>query len=224
MGALEVRDVEHANALLTSGCLAESGRDFPRAHQDWDGLPTLPDRRYGLWSLADAEANGYEFPQAADSGSLDAQEDTFQDDWWEAAQVCLASDALFPLLGVNSAPDQSPVDRGLTESYEALLSSDLFQQTRDSWKSCIEAKGLTLHSDTRVLIPQFPPASEQQLQVAALDVGCKEELNSVQVLADFETRQQLAYIDAHEGELNAYRDRVDEVLVQAREVIATDGG
>lgn len=224
MSAAETREVEHANALLTADCMAVSGRDFPRALQDWDALPTLPDRRYGLWSPADAEANGYEFPQAADSEAISAQEDSFESDWWEAAQECLTSDTLLPLLGVNSSPEQSPVDRGLGESYEALLASDVFKQTREEWRSCIEAEGLSLHADARVLIPQFPSAGEQQLRVAAIDVGCKEQLNSVQVLADFEARQQLAYVDGHESELIAYRERVDDVLERAREVLATRGG
>lgn len=224
MNASEARDVEHANALLTAECMAGSGREFPRALQDWDALPPLPDRRYGAWSPGDAEANGYELPQAADSAEISAQEDAFGDDWWQAAQACFVSEDLLPLLGVNSSPEPSPIDRGMTESFDALLASEQFRQVRDAWRVCIEANGLALHPDARVLVPQFPPASEQQLRVAAIDVECKDQLGSIQTLADFESRQQLSYIDANESALLAYRDQVDEVLERAREVLATGGG
>jgi hypothetical protein len=220
----EAQTVNHANAVLVGGCMAKRGLEFPRADEDWSSISVIPDRRYGVWSEVDAENNGFELPQSAQSKKVDLQEELFGDDWWGAFHACFGNKEQLPVMAINSSPNQSIVDRGMNDSFEALLASDEFKTQRSKWKACIEAKGLAVNSQARVLVPQFPPAGEQQLKVAAIDVACKQQLNTVQVLADFETRYQLAYIDSHEGELKAYRDSAKSVLAKARKVITTDGG
>ncbi|TFB79897.1 hypothetical protein [Terrimesophilobacter mesophilus] len=220
----EAQTINQANATLTSQCMGKKGLSFPRAGQDWASVPPIPERRYGLWSRMDAENNGYELPQSAESKLIESQENSFGDDWWQAFHSCFNTERQLPLMAVNSSPNQTVVDRGINESFEALLASPEFKAERGKWSSCIESDGLALNPDARVLVPQFPPAGEEQLKVAALDVACKEKLNTVQILADWETRNQLDYIDAHEAELKAYRDSVDKVLAEAKKVITTVAG
>ncbi|MDJ0336747.1 hypothetical protein [Cryobacterium sp. PH31-O1] len=220
----EMQDVSHANALLVSDCLAVGGRQFARATQDWDSIPAIPDRRYGAWSQTDAEKNGYELPQSPQSAALTTLEDGLGDDWWEAFESCQSKVELFPIMGFNTAPDTSPVDVGMNESFTALLASSAFDSVRADWTSCIVAQGVVPDSESGVLVPEIPAAGEEQLRVAAIDVACKESLNSVQKLADVEAQGQMAYIDEHESELKAYRDKVDDVLFAVRKVLATFGG
>lgn len=224
MTSAEVQEVAHANALLVDNCLAEGGRSHPRANQDWGTIPTLPDRRYGLWSQSDAEANGYELPESPTSDELASQEDALGDEWWDAFGDCRSDLDLFPVMGINTSAEMSPVDQGMRESFDALIASSELAASREEWTNCIVAEGLTPNPDAKVLVPSFPPPGEEQLRAAAIDVGCKQSLNSIQPLADFEARQQMAYIEQHESDLTAYRDQVDQALKAAREVLATYGG
>ncbi|MBB2969486.1 MULTISPECIES: hypothetical protein [Leifsonia] len=220
----EVQTVNHANSIAIEKCMANKGLTFPRASQDWSALAPLPDRRYGLWAPADAEANGYELPESSQSKDVQAQEDALGPDWWQDYRACFKSTKQLPVMGVNTSPDQSVVDRGMNESFEALLASDEFKSVREKWLSCIQDGGLAANKDARVLVPQFPSAGEEQLEVAAIDVRCKESLNSVQTLADWEATKQAGYIDDHEGELTAYRDKVKKVVAQAQKLVTTVGG
>lgn len=223
MTGAEVKEVSHANAILIDQCLSKSGRTFPRASQDWDAIPDLPDRRYGLWSIRDAESNGYELPESSAAQGLSAQEDALGDAWWKAFQACRSEVKMFPIRGINSSPEMSPVDKGMQESFDAVLASEQFATALKAWSQCIEAQGLTPNKNERFMVPQFPQAGEEQLRVAAADVRCKEENDSVQPLADFEARQQLSYIDKHEGELKEFKTKVDETLAAARDVVTSGG-
>lgn len=222
MDAAEVRDVEHANALLAEECMAGTGRDFPRARQNWDSLPEIPDRRYGVWTITDAQTNGYEAP-ISESDSVSAVEESFDDKWWAAARSCVTEDYILELRGVNTSANESPVDRGMNESYAALMESDQFESARAAWVSCIEAEGLNPFPDAPELVPEFPAAGEEQIRIATIDVECKDKLGTVQTLADIETRDQLQYVDQHESELAAFRDEAESILDRARDIIATNG-
>lgn len=222
MSGAEILQVSRANALTMAGCMEEAGREFPRAYQNWDAVPALPDRRYGIWSSEDAERNGYELPETPESEALLTVEDAFDDAWWQTLDRCRSESEMLPLLGVNTDPGRpSPVDQGMNDSFTSLLAGDKFREIKAAWLACIESEGLSPRPDANVLVPQFPEAGEDQIRVASIDVSCKDELNSVQTLADEETQWQLAYIDQHEGELKAYRDRVDEVLEQARAIVSS---
>lgn len=220
----EVQDISHANALLVSKCMADGGREYARAFRNWDSMPTPPDRRYGLWSSSDAENNGYELPDSPESTQLAALEDELGNDWWEAFESCLSEIEQFPIMGFNSAPDMSPVDTGMNESYAGLLASSEYASIRQEWEDCVTSEGVTPDSGAGALVPEFPSSGEEQFRIAAIDVNCKESLGSVQKLADLEAQAQMAYIDEHEGQLTEYRDQVESVLVAAREVLATVGG
>lgn len=224
MSSIEVRDVSHANALLISDCMAEGGRDFPRAMQNWDAVPVLPERPYGIWSRSDAESNGYGMPKSAEEGKIFSQEEEKDQAWWDAFNSCQSKISLFPVMGVNTSPQMSPVDQGMRESYDTLLASAEFKKIRDAWTECITAKGLTPNPESKILNPETPASGIEQLRVAAVDVGCKESVNAVQSLADFEARQQMAYKAKHESELTEYRSQADDVLAAARKVLATRGG
>ena len=224
MTPAEEQEVAHANALLINDCLAEGGRTHLRATQDWDAIPALPDRRYGIWSRPDAEANGYELPQSPDADELNAQEEALGEDWWGAFETCQSERELIPMMGINTSMEMSPVDQGMNETFEAMIASSELATIKAEWTNCITTKGLAPNPDSTLLVPVIPASKEEQLRVAAIDVECKESLNSVQPLADYEARLQMAYIDQRESELIAYRDQVDEVLAKAREVLATHEG
>lgn len=224
MNWVEIQRVEHANAVTASRCMKKQGLTYPRAGQDLESLPAIPDRRYGLWSALDAESNGYELPRSAGSEVVESQENSFGEDWWKAVRSCLDTKDQLPLMGVNSSPQQSVVDRGMNESFDALLASEQLAAERSKWIACIEREGLAVNPDARVLVPQFPSAGEKQLKVAAVDVGCKAKLNVVQSLADLEASTQSNYIAAHESELKTYRESVEAVLRRAEKVLTTVDG
>lgn len=220
----ETQLVNRANDISMKKCMAAKSLPYPRANQDVLSLKPLPDRRYGLWSESDASSNGYGLPEPSDNASIQRQEDALGEDWWNAVQSCANSVDQFPLMAINSAPDQSIVDRGMNESFDALLASALFGDERKKWLSCVEAAGLSANPDARVLVPQFPQAGEAQYKVAAADAGCKQSLNTVQTLANWEAGKQLDYVDQHEGELTAYRRSVDDVLARARSAVSNNEG
>lgn len=217
----EEKDVAHANALLQDECLSESGREFPRAKQNWELAPTLPDRRYGLWSESDAQANGYELPESSEAAELTAAEEALGDDWWQAYEACRSELELLPVMGINTSVTPSPVDIGMGESFDSLVASANLREVRQEWLECVQNEGLTLDENSVLLVPAIPPAGEEQIRVATIDVECKQSYNSVQRLANIEAREQSAFIDDRESDLLEYRTQVDDVLNKAREVLAT---
>lgn len=220
----EVRTVAHANDVRIGRCLEQTGRKLPALDRDWESIDPIPDRRYGVWSMADAQYNGYHLLKAEKrSKELAAQADNLSDGWWDAYTECRSSVNLLPRMGAYRAPDGSPVAVGMHESFDALLASDVFDRVYDQWSQCISGQGLTPNPDSTVLSPVIPKGREDQIRVATLDVRCKESLSSVQKLADYEARYQMGYIADHESVLQAYRQKADRVLERARTVIATYG-
>lgn len=222
MNSDEYRLVSHANAILVARCMQKTGRDFPRANQDWSKLTVFPDRRYGLWSMTEAEANGYEVAESSESQRVAQLEGGYAEDWWRAMYSCFDEVERLPLMGVNTTPSQpSSVDRGMLDSFNALIATDTFSEIRGFWRECIESKGISPDDSARVLVPKIPEPGESQIRIAIGDVECKQQHSVVQKLADAEAVIQAGYIRSHEAELVEYRKQADEIVAKARDIIAS---
>jgi len=216
--------VEHANALLTEQCMDESGKDFPRAHQDWASKSGSPDRSFGLWSETLAETYGYDLPAQPGLEELEKTEAAMPDAWWTTYWNCSESTDLLPIMtplsGDPASP--SPVDRGITESVGYTQNDPVFKKAREDWSECIGKEGLE-PQDGPLLLPKLPDDAESRSKIALDDVACKKQLGSMQIIADVMARYEAAYIDAHASELNEFRDTAREVLNEAQSIIATNG-
>lgn len=220
----EAFEVQHANALLVADCMAEYGFDYPRTTENWDTKPVPQERRYGLWSAHAAEAYAYEYPSDPTTVAIDGLEMERSELWWSQVYPCINETKQLPAMTVHSSEQQSPVDRVMDEANANMRSSDEYRESWQEWATCIEERGLSAQREKAVLIPELPESAEERAKMALIDIACKQENNSIQRIADIEARFQAAYIDQRESELNAYRQEADDVLEQAREIIATHGG
>jgi len=216
--------VERANALLVQQCMATSGLDFPRAAQDWDAKSQQPDRTFGLWSSTIAARDGYDIPTELAKKNLEDREAAQPESWWTKYWDCLDTTKQLPAMSllVGNPNEPSPVDRGYSEALRETQSSGEFGDARSEWVGCLENEGLTAE-DGPVLIPVLPRSVEARFKIALLDVGCKDKLGTMQRIADVMAQFQAAYIDAHDTDLTAFRTRAQDVLAQAREIVATSG-
>lgn len=217
--------VEHANALLIQDCMATSGLDFLRASQDWKDKADQSDRTFGLWSPTVAARDGYDIPSESAKRELEGWEAEQPESWWTEYWECLDTSKQLPSMSllVGNPTQPSSVDRGYTEALRSTQSSAIFKEARSDWIQCIANEGLTAQ-DGAVLVPVLPDGAESRFDVALRDVKCKEDLGTMQLVADVMARYQAAYIDAHEGDLNTYREDAQGVLAEAREIVATYGG
>lgn len=223
---VEGRDVflvDHANDLLISDCMAQSGLDYPRITSDWQTRPVMPDRTYGVWDLAWAEEYGYDIPSDEQSQTVSELEADQPESWWQAARTCLASVDLLPVYGLFFDNESTPADRGVVEAAGYAAATPEWKAARAIWVDCLSEHGLR-PSDDKSFAPEIPASLDAQIEVAVQDVKCKDENGLVQQLADIEAKYEAAYIDSHESELTAFGQKVDDSLAQAREIIATHGG
>lgn len=217
--------VEHANALLIQDCMATSGLDFLRATQDWRNKAEQPDRTFGLWSRSVAARDGYNVPSESAKRDLEDWEAEQPESWWTEYWECLDTSEQLPSMSllVGNPTDPSSVDRGYTDALRSTQTSAIFKDSRAEWVQCIADEGLTAQ-DGAWFVPVLPDDAESRFEIALRDVTCKEDLGTMQRVADVMARYQAAYIDAHEGDLNSFREDAQETLAKAREIVATYGG
>lgn len=217
------RVVEHANALRVEQCMEDLGRPYPRATENWEGAAVPPDRRFGLWVYEDAVSNGYDTTLDERTEEIDALEQTYPDDWWEAAFGCLDSVEQLPLMGTELNAEQiSVAARGVLESFDSGSGDPEWEVARQEWSECLRDAGLA-PSDETSLNPKLPDDPEDRSRIALIDVECKETNATVQKLADIQARYQALYVASHEDELNAYKTEGLEVLREAESIIAEYG-
>jgi hypothetical protein len=224
LSSVEGQEVAHANALLVSDCMASAGYDYPRINDNWEQkLPQL-ERRYGLWSPQIAVKFGYSYPDDQTSLDIDREERTRPDAWWDQAFECLNSTTQFPPMTVNGdVSNPSPVDAGVLEAYRNMMSSAVYGEQRELWVECMGTRGILPDTSTNLLLPDLPVSDSGQAEIAQADVACKEELGTIQIVADLESQYQAVYIEAHESELVEYQERAKAILEKAREIVARYG-
>ena len=224
--SVEGRDIflmDHANNLLIGDCMAESGLDYPRVAEDWQTRAVMPDRTYGLWTLTWAEEYGYEIPSDETSDEISKIEEGMPESWWEAARSCWSSYDELPVFGLFFDDEQSPADRGFLEASAYAAASEEWRSARDAWVDCLAEHGLKPFSDTS-FTPELPEDAQAQGEIAVQDVKCKDEVGLVQKVADLQAKYEAAYIDAHEAELSAFGQEIDDLMAKAIEIIATHEG
>ena len=112
-------------------------------------------------------------------------------------------------------------------SLRALARSELFRQEADKYAACLRAHGLDgprvdergnpelrLAPGYEILKGVF---DEQRRGIARIDIGCKEQLGTVQTLADWEARWQLGLLRdtaVHEELLGEYRLLFEEEIAE----------
>lgn len=219
----EMKVVEHANALLVADCMSEAGLDYPRVTENWDTKRLLPDRMFGIWSPEQAANYGYDIPEDPQSTSIDELEAKKPESWWATWQGCADSVKQIPLSVPFSTDAMTPVDRGLQESSQSAKRTAEWAAAYDEWTSCLAEADIKIGPDSK-FVPELTDSAQTNIEIAIQDVACKESTQLVQRLANIISTFQAAYIQAHESELEAFRDEVDANLEEAREIVATYGG
>lgn len=211
--------IEHANALLVAQCMEEQNLPYPRADEEWDNLRPFPERRFGLWLRNQAEISGYDVPLDEGTKQIDALEQSYPDEWWEAAFVCLDITEQMPLMGTEvNGETISVAARGTLEASDAAMRDPAWAEALEPWASCLAERGIATY-DAVTAVPQLPDDLEAQARIALIDVECKESNGTIQALADVMSQHQAVYVAQHENELNAYKSEGLEVFEKAIDVI-----
>jgi len=220
MDASEQEVVGHANALIVQACMARSGLPYPRAALTPGESPPFPDRRYGIWSMADATANGFNGPMNAISDAIAAEESALGEDWYSATEVCFRNETMLPMTAPDNA-EETVVSKGMNESYGALQGSGVLRDARTAWVDCMTENGTDVDASTQVLMPDTSSPDRRTKEVAIVGATCMDEVGATEQLAGYESREQLDYIEQHHDELVQYRAVVDKTLEDAGEITAS---
>jgi hypothetical protein len=203
-------------------CMARSGLPYPGARLDPAKSPPFPDRRYGIWSLADATVNGFEGPVNADLEAVTAEESALGEDWYSATDICFRNETMLPVMTPDNA-EETVVSKGMNESYGALQRSSVLRDVRAAWVDCMTEKGTEVDASPQVLMPDTSSPDKRTKETAIVGATCMDEVGATKQLAGYESRQQLDYIEQHHDELVQYRAQVDKTLEDARETTASFG-
>ncbi|WP_402467156.1 hypothetical protein [Isoptericola aurantiacus] len=108
------------------------------------------------------------------------------------------------------------------------LTTDEGRRVRAEWRECLAeqgvlgALGVSVPRSAEagmVVVGVFDLPLEDQIRVATLDVECKQELATVQHLADLDAAAQTKYIEANRKFLADRRAVEDDVLANAVEYL-----
>jgi hypothetical protein len=215
-----------AVAHYVVGCLQDAGYEA----EFLGPLPPDPgrDAGYGVWRIADAEAERYAsvFPaseaELAGAGSAWDREavprSASRDCHQEALEAGLTYDPLD--FEVGSHPEAPEI------GYSDAMSTDAAQQVRAEWRDCLTARGVPVPTSPEAgMVPDgvYAMALEEQIRIAAVDVECKQELDTVQQLADLDAALQAEYIEANRSFLTDRHAVEEEVLDSAWQYLDDQG-
>ncbi|RLP76952.1 hypothetical protein D9V32_04815 [Mycetocola tolaasinivorans] len=129
-----------------------------------------------------------------------------------------------PSMGIYTETELSLVDRGMDESYRALLASGVYRDEWEKWAGCITEAGLVPDPDRATLSPiiDFDGDAEVLIRQAIIDTACKERLGTMQRIVDFEAEVQSRFIARNEGALLRHQAEAREIVEKARTII-TEG-
>ncbi len=210
----EAHVVWAAQGLFRTGCLASYGPPvWPEG-----GVPGGPEGVvisavtdegigvYGLWSPSHAEGTKYLTAPAGDyykGGGSASDHGDGDDEFTLASKECfgraVAADLEYDVAELDAvAPAPAELVRPQqTEEGRALIYE---------WAECVRAAGFGVRTDDHPLRPlslvpdrTVEVTPDERRQMAAVDLGCKERLGTVEAYADIVAREQNAYI-ARAGE------------------------
>jgi hypothetical protein len=219
MSSTEEDFVDYANALLMQACMARAGFIYPVTPFDADALP-VPDRRYGIWSIEDASAHGFDAPVDQESAVTAAAQYALGDDWNRANNECYQDEDILQPMGADGSVDGIVAMLGMDTSFNDLHRSNLLREVRDAWVGCMDEKGVAVDPTTDFMLPDSSGPNGRSKELALAGATCMDELDTAEQLARWESSQQLEYIKQHQEELTASRAAADDTLERARQIIA----
>ena len=216
--------VETANDHLMDDCLKKSGFRNPLLDVDRRQGVRIADRRYGVWT--DAEARyGYDLPPNPTADKLSELLQKQSQAWSDAQGKCYTKSAPLPILTLTVADANKTVvalgARGATEAFVYASGTKEWKKARQDWWDCMSGQGLTPRTGPEDWGPVIPADAEAALRTASIDVACKRKVDLVQRLANIEARYQAAFVAENQAALNTERGRVDQVLNKAKEIVGT---
>lgn len=216
--------IEMANDQLMDDCLQHYGLRNPLLRVDRRQAVRYADRRYGVWT--DAEVRyGYELPPNPLGDTISGLLSQQSQQWSDVQAKCYTESDPLPLLTLSAAGALDSViavgARGAIEAYVYAAGTPEWKQARKDWWDCMSSNGLTPRTGATQWGPEIPASQEAALRAANIDVACKREVDLVQRLANLEARYQAAFVSENQAALVAQRNKVEEVLNRAREIVGT---
>ena len=222
-------EIDAAGQVGLDQCVRDRGFDVisnPR------GMTAGSDRRYGTWVLQEAEKYGFAPPSDAHgtgehqtgpaSGGGDDGEGRYRPGDIRNVDVEI-------LLECQEAPGVTRFDtRQIEPAFDyggeiGPLMDEAFasvegQQVFTDWEACLVSHGLERDEERSPysIRGASMEATEQDIAMALVDVGCKTEVGFVQRLADLEAALQAPVVARYFKELTAMRSEYEAVLEDAR--------
>lgn len=232
MSGREIMAISHANDLAMQGCMAGYGEPYPEAQLPWDLEPVAFDREYGVWSVSRAAEWGRSVPRterdiAAEAISPAA---TSTPEWLQAQDSCLQATEFFDAIHTYGSTEEI-MSSSMAIVYAGSQAAGIYAGRTPAYveygralAKCYAEHGLTTSDETGpwgVVTPNDPEAATT---VIVQDAKCHQETGAVQGMYDLRAQYEAAYIEAHESELAAAKEKKDAIVTAARDYIATHGG
>jgi hypothetical protein len=213
----EMNLIERASNIKIQKCLSSNGHPM-----DLIGLfkdrTMIVERPYGIWNIQSAEIYGYGVPEQ-DLGipDLESQTPEFNRQW----DICLGEAIPSSEYGSDRASLLGTLSgRARSAAAKDPKSAALIEE----WKACLSDAGGTLNGSDPWSPVESLADKETAIRVAVSDISCKESIDFIQRMADIEASYQATLIVEHEAELLAQRQKVDETLKKAIDIVATFAG
>lgn len=209
-------------------------------------IPPPLSRRYGLESLEDARAYGYDTPEVEDpspavSVSPDAalpefnlalygtEAETLSTEVVTGAGVLsvkvpggCAGEGYSAVYGTRA--DYVTAVSALTrarridmESYSYLLSTPDYEALRATWQACLSQAGESRFNDPTEPFGLDWSSPEEERAVATKDVMCKQEIDFTARVAAIESAWQLEHLDEFQGDAELAAEWADRLQTKATE-------
>lgn len=211
--------IDTATELAIATCMAEQGYGEYYVFQGPE--PAHPDRlQYGVWLEAEVRATGYQ-SQRADDGRARVGLPLTD----EADAALLGCFGEGQRLGFVYDGESAGLESLAPLGYEMPAYTDEGQAIIAEWGECLRAGGVTPPEEDSSMVPAgvLDAPMDEQVRVGLVDVACKDQLDTVQRLADVEAAEHLAYIDRAQEYLDVLRPLQQEVLANAQAYLAAQG-
>ncbi|GAA1404891.1 hypothetical protein GCM10009639_51260 [Kitasatospora putterlickiae] len=246
----QVRQVQRAQDAVTADCMREFG--FTARPTEILGLDDAPRQRlthsavYGYFDADGMQSNGYNngragTPPPAATGaapppSADEQTALTGDDPRTRQKVDQLNGKPVPPGGcaqkgrdtVGPLPMFS--DAALPEGGPKIPANDpRVAEAYGKWSACMKEKGfdykdpVAANIDAKWREPSERPPSANQIATATADVACKIANNTVGVIVAVQQTYANRYIEANAAKLAEYRQKTDDQLKKAAQLVASSG-
>ena len=231
MSQTQVVEVEHANALLTDACMRKVGSFYPPASLvEWKAVAPVPDRRYGIWDETIAKRYGYGLPPSSVFDAANAKMRSLGKGWADKLASCQSPKNMLPVLRTDWAdPTSEKVlsvsAEGETVSFQSAEANKAWSTARQDWWKCLRGHSVTPRTGPTDWVPKFPASQHaKQVQIALIDIRCKQKTHLISRLADLEDRYQLEFISLNAALLKKQSESVDKEMTRVSKILELGGG